>query len=419
MPVPPPRPVRVLRVIARLNVGGPAIQVINLTRRLAPLGYDTVLLRGKESALEGTMDHLADELGVQPRRVPGLRRGLGWHDLVALRSILGWLRTMRPDILHTHTAKAGTLGRLAVLLAPWWRPRVVVHTFHGHVLKGEFGPRLSRMIARFERVLARLSTRVIAVSEEIADDLVAFGVAPREKIEVVHLGFDLSRFAERDDERAAIRSATRRRLGIAQEALVVTVIARVVKVKRIDRFIEMAGLIANRDVVFLVAGDGDRRAELEASEAARALGDRLVWAGFERDIGAICFASDVVALTSDNEGTPVCLIEAQACAVPVVTTDAGGVATVVLDCVSGRIVSKDAAALSNAVSEFLDDESLRAEYGRRGREHALAAFSVDRLVGDIDRLYSRLLAARSPRSAIREGCQPPQRAECPTPPRAW
>lgn len=379
-------------MIARLNVGGPAIQVINLTRRLTPLGYETVLLRGEEGAAEGSMDYLADELAVRPVQVPGLRRGLGWHDFVALCSILGWLRTARPEVLHTHTAKAGALGRLAVLLAPWWRPRVVIHTFHGHVLRGEFGPRLSRLIALFERFLALLSTRVVAVSEEIADDLVAFGVASREKIEVVHLGFELSRFTPADDERAAIRAATRRRLRISPDALVVTVIARVVKVKRIDRFIEMAGLIPDDNVVFLVAGDGALRDELADSGAARALGDRLVWAGFERDIAAICFASDVVALTSDNEGTPVCLIEAQACAVPVVTTDVGGVATVVLDGESGRIVSRDARALADAVGALLADDDRRMIYGRRGREHVFATFSIDRLVGDIDGLYSRLLS---------------------------
>lgn len=345
------------------------------------------------------MDHLADELAVRPILVPGLRRGLGLHDLVALRRIVGWLRAVRPEVLHTHTAKAGVLGRIAVLLAPWWSPRVVVHTFHGHVLKGEFGERSSRAIAQFERLLAHLSTRVIAVSEEIADDLVEFGVAPREKIEVVRLGFDLTPFTARDDQRAAIRSATRHRLGIAQDAMVVTIIARVVKVKRIDRFIAMAGELADRDVVFLVAGDGDRRAELEGSSAARALGDRLVWAGFERDIGAVCFASDVVALTSDNEGTPVCLIEAQAAAVPVVTTNVGGVATVVLDGASGRIVDQDARALAQAVCELLDDEDLRAAYGRRGRDHAVGTFSVDRLVRDIDGLYSRLLAERGRHAA--------------------
>lgn len=385
-------------MIARLNVGGPAIQVLELTRRLKPLGYETVLLRGQEGAEEGSMDYLARDLDVEPVRVPGLRRGIGWHDVVALRSIIGWLRATRPDVLHTHTAKAGTIGRLSVLLAPWRRPALVIHTFHGHVLNGYFGPVMTRTIALVERLLARVSTRIIAVSDEVADDLVKFKIAPREKIEVVHLGFDLSRFTGRDDERADVRMATRRRLGIAENAHVVTIIARLVAIKRVDRFLAMAEHLAELDVYFVVAGDGELREELASSSAARTLGERLVWAGFQRDIAAICFASDVVVLTSDSEGTPVSLIEAQACAVPVVATNVGGVATVVLDGESGRIVPRDAQALADAVGELLAAEDLCAAYGRRGREHALATFSVERLVGDIDDLYSTLLAERRQRA---------------------
>jgi glycosyltransferase involved in cell wall biosynthesis len=381
-------------MIARLNVGGPSIQVVNLTRRLEPFGYQTVLLRGTESEREGSMDHLADDLGVRPFRVPGLRREPGWHDLRALVHTWRWIIRQRPAVLHTHTAKAGTIGRLAALLSGPRRPRVVVHTFHGHVLKGEFSPRASRVIAVIERFLGFGSTRLIAVSDEIRDDLIEFGVAPPEKIEVVRLGFDLDRFAIDGSERAATRRETRARLGIPQDARVVTVIARVVKVKRIDRFLAMADRLAEGpdDVWFLVAGDGDRRIELENSQEARRLGDRLVWAGFERDIPAICFASDVVVLTSDNEGTPVCLIEAQAAAVPVVTTLVGGVETVVEDGVTGRIVGLDADALAEAVGEILRNDARAREMGLAGRERSLSRFGVARLVADIDNLYRRLLA---------------------------
>jgi glycosyltransferase involved in cell wall biosynthesis len=385
-------PVRVLRSIARLNVGGPAIQVVNLTRRLVPLGYTTVLLRGQEGPAEGTMDHLAAALDVRPIRVPGFRRGIGVHDVRALRWMVGYLRHFRPDVLHTHTAKAGALGRLAVMLAPWWRPPVVVHTFHGHVLKGEFSPRVSRVVAFVERILALPATCLIAVSDEIKADLVEFRVAPPEKIEVVRLGFDLDRFTTRDHERDGVRSAVRERLGIPRDVRLVTAIARLVKVKRVDRFLAMARELAELDDVwFLVAGDGDLREELEASPEARALGDRLVWAGFEREVSDICFASDVVVLTSDYEGTPVCLIEAQAAAVPVVATSVGGVKTVVLDGVTGRIVERNRGALAASTRELLEQPERREEMGDAGREHALASFTVDRLVSDIDDLYRRLL----------------------------
>ena len=240
--------------------------------------------------------------------------------------------------------------------------------------------------------MARRTTRLIAVSQEVKADLVRLGVAPSEQIEVVRLGFDLSPFLLDGHERETIRRTTRSSLGIPQDASVVSLIARVVKVKRIDRFIEMARHLVNRpDVYFVVVGDGDRRAELESSEAAHELGDRLIWAGFQRDIPAMCFASDVVALTSDNEGTPVCLIEAQAAGVPVVSTLVGGVETVVLDGQSGRVVPRDPLKLSDAVAHLLDDPDARREWGKRGRDHVLSCFSIDRLVDDIDSLYRRLL----------------------------
>jgi glycosyltransferase involved in cell wall biosynthesis len=382
----------ILRIIARLNVGGPAIQTINLTRRLVPRGYRTVLLRGREGPQEGSMDHLAEALGVEPVYVPGLRRSLGLHDLRALWGVMRWLQRLRPRILHTHTAKAGALGRIAVLIMPWRRPAVVIHTFHGHVFEGEFSPRVSRIVAWIERQLARQSTRVIAVSEEVGDDLVRLGVAPPERVEVVRLGFDLTPFTVEGPRRDELRRQTRARFGIPDGARVVTLIARVVKVKRVDRFLGMARQLSDReDVWFLVAGDGDLRESLAGSDDARALGDRLVWAGFQRDIPAICFASEVVVLTSDNEGTPVCLIESQAARVPVVTTAAGGVETVVLDCETGRIVDRDIPALAAAVGELLDHPELRDRWGRRGREHSLAKFSIERLVDEIDELYQRLL----------------------------
>jgi glycosyltransferase involved in cell wall biosynthesis len=392
----------VLRVIARLNVGGPAIQVVSLTDRLRAHGYRTTLLRGREGEREGSMDHLAAAVSVDPVLVPGLRRELGLHDVRALWHLMRWMRRTRPRIVHTHTAKAGALGRIAALLMPGDRPPVLVHTFHGHVFEGEFSPSVSKLFALIERMLARRTTRIVAVSEEVRDDLVALRIAPAEKIEVVRLGFDLAPFAERDDDRGAIRRDLRDRLSIPQDARVVTVIARVVKVKRIDRFLAMARQLADhRDTYFVIAGDGDRLDELKASPDALALGDRLVWAGFQRDIPAVCFASDVVALTSDNEGTPVCLIEAQAAGLPVVSTRVGGVETVVRDGVTGLVVARDHAALAGAVRRYLDDPELARRTGAAGRDHVLRAFSVERLVDDIRDLYARLLAETGRGSSVR------------------
>jgi glycosyltransferase involved in cell wall biosynthesis len=384
-------PIPVLRVIARLNIGGPAIQAISLTALMQERGYATRLVRGSESADEGTMDDLAERMGVQPTLVASMRRDPGPGDLRALAQLARIARRDRPALVHTHAAKGGTLGRVAVMLAfPRKRP-AVVHTFHGHSLTGYFSSRTARIYTRIERFLARRTDVLVAVSEEVRDDLVGLGVAPREQFEVVRLGLDLSAFAG-DGDREARRAALRAQWGVGPEEQVVTLVARLVPIKRVDRFLAMAALLRDRPHTrFVIVGDGDLREQLQASEPARALGDRIVWAGFRRDVPDVCFASDVVVLTSDNEGTPVSLIEAQAAAVPVVSTSVGGVRSVVLDGSSG-LLADEPEALAAAVGSLLDDPARAAAMAARGREHVLATFGVERLVDDLDRLYRRLLA---------------------------
>jgi glycosyltransferase involved in cell wall biosynthesis len=354
-------------------------------------GYATRLVRGSESADEGTMDDLAERMGVQPTLVASMRRDPGPGDLRALAQLARIARRDRPALVHTHAAKGGTLGRVAVMLAfPRKRP-AVVHTFHGHSLTGYFSSRTARIYTRIERFLARRTDVLVAVSEEVRDDLVGLGVAPREQFEVVRLGLDLSAFAG-DGDREARRAALRAQWGVGPEEQVVTLVARLVPIKRVDRFLAMAALLRDRPHTrFVIVGDGDLREQLQASEPARALGDRIVWAGFRRDVPDVCFASDVVVLTSDNEGTPVSLIEAQAAAVPVVSTSVGGVRSVVLDGESG-LLADEPEALAAAVGSLLDDPARAAAMAVRGREHVLATFGVERLVDDLDRLYRRLLA---------------------------
>src|SRR3954449_13439469 len=271
---------RVLRIIGRLNVGGAAIQALTLTRRLEPLGYETTLIRGAEAPREGNMDRLANELGVLPRRVGSLRRELGPRDLRALIEITAAVRRVRPDVLHTHTAKAGTIGRLAAMLAGDAAPAVRVHTFHGHVLTGYFSARKERFYTGIERRLARSTTRLVAVSDQVRDDLLRLGVAPPAKIETVPLGFDLAPFQADPVEHARRRAAVRDELGIAADARVVTLVARLVPIKRVDRFLSVAAKLRDLDSVrFLIVGDGELAADLEASDAARLMADRIVWAG--------------------------------------------------------------------------------------------------------------------------------------------
>ena len=393
-------PVRITRIIARLNIGGPAIQAITLTQLLEGRGYQTRLVRGRESPTEGNMDYLADQLGVMPTLVPSMRRDPSPDDLDALARIVRILRRDRPDLIHTHAAKAGTLGRLAGLLAFRGSTRPsLVHTFHGHSLTGYFSTRQARMFLAIERWLAARTDCLVAVSPEVRDDLVGLQVAPADRFVVIPLGFDLSDFAD-DSHRERRRAACRAGLGLQADHEVVTLIARLVPIKRVDRFLRIAMRLKDRaNVRFVVVGDGELRSELAGSTEARALGDRLIWAGFRRDIADICFASDVIALTSDNEGTPVSLIEAQAAAVPVVGTDVGGVRSAVRHEQTGLLAAaEDEAGLANALSSILDDRDLATRMGEDGRRHATSSYSLSRLVDDHDLLYRRLLeASRSPR----------------------
>lgn len=392
-----------MRIIARLNIGGPAIQAITLTERLRPLGYQTTLVRGREGPDEGSMDYLADALGVRTLLVPWLRRDPGWCDLRALVALIRIIRRARPEIVHTHAAKAGTLGRAAALMAAVGRrPRpVLVHTYHGHSLSGYFSPTVTSIYTWVERVLARYTDTLIAVSLEVRDELVALKVARPERFEVVPLGFDLEPFAAAPAERQQRRHRLRRELGIAHDAQVVTLVARLAPIKRVDRFLRMAHSLAGRraNLHFLVVGDGELRGTLQASAEAATLEGRLTWTGFRRDVPDVCFASDAVVLTSDNEGTPVSLIEALAAGTPVVATRVGGVPSVVREGTDGVLVEPDdERGLADAVLRVLDDTDLGLRTKANGDRMA-QAFGLEQLVSRVDALYRRLLDRHGVRSA--------------------
>jgi len=388
---------RVMRIIARLNVGGPAIQAITLTQELERFGYRTRLVRGVEDPAEGNMDYLAHERGVVPTLVSSMRRDPGPGDLAALARLVVLLWRDRPDVVHTHAAKGGTLGRLATLLAfPRRRSRpVLIHTYHGHSLTGYFSGRTAGFYRLVERLLSPHTDVLLAVSREVRDDLVRLGVAPESRFRVMPLGFDLTPFTA-DRDRAERRARLRSEWGVAGDQVVVTLIARLVPIKRVDRFLALARVLMDRsDVRFIVVGDGELADRLRSSEDAQALAERLHWAGFRRDIPDVCYASDVIVLTSENEGTPVSLIEAQAAAVPVVATDVGGVRSAVRDGVSGLLAPVDAIRqLADAVSRLVENPDLRARMGAAGREHATSRYTLERLAADHAALYDELLSTR-------------------------
>jgi glycosyltransferase involved in cell wall biosynthesis len=390
-------PIRILRVIARLNVGGPALHVSHLSRELDRLGYETTLVAGRVGAGEGSMEYFAEELGVKPLYIAELQREISAaSDAFAVRRLVQLIREVRPDVLHTHTAKAGAVGRAAALLAGSARPPVVVHTFHGHVLRGYFTEKRTRAFQRIEQTLARSSDALIAVSPQVRDDLVRLGVAPASKIAVIRLGLDLEQRVRRD---RSGRAEVRRQLGVPDESFLIGWLGRMTEIKRAeDLLAAFARLRAEgTEADLALVGDGPLRRLLERTARKLGVDDRTHFVGFREQVAEFYSAFDAVALTSANEGTPVTVIEALASGVPVVATDVGGVSDVVHHGRSGFLVpAADVGAIADRLGRLAADPELRLRMGEQGREHVVPRYSVPRLVEDVDRLYRTLLQQRQP-----------------------
>lgn len=384
--------IRVLRIIARLNVGGPALHAALLTERLDAARYDSVLVAGREAPDEGNYLALHRKSVPQLVTVPALGRDLsGAADAIAFAELVRLIRRVRPHVVHTHTAKAGTLGRVAARLC---RVPVVLHTYHGHVLRGYFSPARTRVFLAVERWLAMWTHRLVAVSERVRGDLLGLGVGRPERFDVVPLGLDLDQFLGAERHAGGLRAE----LGVSRETPLTGIVARLVPIKGHEVFLEAAALVA--DVVpgsrFVVVGDGERRRELEGAAARSGLGDRIHFLGWRRDLDRIYADLDVVALSSWNEGSPVSLIEAMAAGCPVVATRVGGVPDVVDDGVHGHLVGAgDPAGLATAIAGLLGDPHRRHAMGQAGRARVSPAFEASRLVRDMDRLYTTLLAGKA------------------------
>lgn len=390
-------PPTVVRVITRLNIGGPSIQAIRLTTDLPALGYSTTLVHGQLGEGEGDMRQLMSAAGSDLRYIPALRRQIHpLDDLRAFIAIFNLLRRLRPDIVHTHMAKAGLLGRFAAIVYNHTAGRSkrarIIHTYHGHVLEGYFSIWKTRLFIGLERALARGTDVLIAISPRIRDELVErFRIGSTSQFQIVPLGLDLASLAAIDSKD---RVAARHTLGLGPDARIVTTVGRLTAIKNHRLLLEAARMVAARvsQVLFVIAGDGELRADLERQAADLGIADRLRFLGWRRDLPVIYAASDVVAITSDNEGTPVALIEAMAAAVPGVSTSVGGVPDLVRDGITGLLTpAARADAFAEAVVRLLTNEAERAEMGRRARTAVVEAYSIRRLVNDIDRLYRSLL----------------------------
>lgn len=387
--------IKVVRIITRLNIGGPAMHVILLSSSLNSSGlYKDILVCGRVSESEGDMNYLAKEKGVRPLVVPELVRDIDLkNDFKAFLKLLAIIKKEKPDIIHTHTAKAGALGRLAAIFAG---VPVKIHTFHGHIFDGYFSPGKARFFLYVERFLALFTSRIAVVSDRIKDEIVhELKVTNESKGVVIPLGLEFGILLKCEEKKGLFR----RKFSLPEDAMLVGIVGRLVPIKNHRMFVDAARVILNKDkapcVKFLIIGDGELKSSLEGYVKSLGLEDHIIFTGWVDDLASVYAGLDIVALTSLNEGTPVSLIEAMASAKPVLATDVGGVRDLIQEGKNGLMVdTNDVNDFANKLLRLIEDYELRRRLGEYGREYVIQRYSDDRLVKNIKNLYEGCLNKR-------------------------
>jgi glycosyltransferase involved in cell wall biosynthesis len=372
--------VKVMQIIARMNVGGPAVIVAELMRGLDKSEFEQILVTGFCDENEADyLDTVAKD--IKANRIAGLGRSISLiADLKAFFGLVSLIRKYQPDIIHTHTAKAGVLGRLASLLAG--RGAVRVHTFHGHLLHGYFNGLITKIVILIEKILAARTSVLIAIGSKVRDDLIAAGIGSKGKYRVFFPGLP----APKTFAKAAAQNV----LGISSQTLFITFVGRLTQIKRPDRLLDVAKECKQRglDVRFLVAGEG----ELFESSKERSLKEQLnlTFFGWRSDIDQIFAASDIAILTSDNEGIPLTLIQAAQASLPIVATSVGSISDIVINESTGYLTSTNPADMADAIEKLVRDPQLRKMMGEAGKSRAGQYFSLDRMLKDHSDLYRSL-----------------------------
>lgn len=391
---------RVLRIINRLNLGGPTFNAALLTKYLAP-EYETLLVAGTKMDSEESSEFICEQLGIDYIRLPEMSREISFSkDRAAYQKIKKLIADFKPDIVHTHAAKAGTLGRLA---AHNMKVPVIVHTFHGHVFHSYFNPVKTRVFLEIERYLAKRSSAIIAISDFQKEELASqFKLCPPDKIKVVPLGFDLSRFWENMEEK---RKSFRSQYFLEEDELAVGIIGRLVPVKNHDMFLKVMHNIWGRTtkkVRAFIIGDGEDLQVLFSNcnelkldftyFPEQPVKSALTFTSWMKDVERAMAGLDIITLTSLNEGTPVSLIEAQAAQKPIVSTNVGGIENVVIRNETAFLSeSNDISGFSDHLLKLIESEEERKKMIQLSRQNVENKFHYTRLVSDIKSLYSQLL----------------------------
>ena len=398
---------KILRIIARLNVGGPARHVVWLTEHLNDEEFQSVLIAGTVPKGEENMNYVAEQHGVKPVFIEEMSRELSPKDLISLFKIFREIRRQGPDIIHTHTAKAGTVGRMAALLYKLLTPGTgsvhVIHTFHGHVFHSYYGKLKTRVFVTIEKLLARLATdQIVVISpqqfHEIHEEV---GIGRRDQFKIIPLGIDITTSSTGDNKRRAFRDE----LQIKDDEILVGFVGRLTEIKDVSLYLQVAAQVHQNDgsgkLRFAVVGDGHLRERLEGEAQRLGIGDSILFLGNRTDIDSVYAGLDIVALTSLNEGTPLSLIEAMAARRPVISTVVGGVRDLLGDTVEEkggfRICERGVGIDNRSPDEYrkgliylAENERLRESLAEKGRAFVEAEYSKERLVRDVAELYRSL-----------------------------
>lgn len=398
---------RILRIINRLNLGGPTHNVALLSKYLQP-EYETLLLSGMREDDEASSEHILNDLCIQPQYIGNMYRSINpLKDLPAYREIKKIIKDFKPDIVHTHAAKPGALGRLAAYESG---VKAIVHTYHGHVFHSYFTPYKTQFYIQLERFLSKITHKVIALSQQQKYELThQFNICKPNKIEIVPLGFDLNKFQTNIAEK---RQLFRQEYNISDQEIAIAIVGRLVPIKNHALFINALKQVlelTNKKIRAFIVGDGEERNNLEqlAQQANISVSTSpqnaaaLTFTSWITDIDRVYAGIDIVALSSLNEGTPVSLIEAQSANKPIVSTQVGGVQDVVIPNVTALLSpSKHTNHFAKNLIQLIENEALRGDMGKNGYHFVQNQYSYGRLVNDVNKLYRRILHPQTQNLAL-------------------
>ena len=387
---------KILRIINRFNLGGPTYNAAYLTKYLEP-DYETLLIGGQHDESEKSSMHILDNLGLKPIIIPEMQRSLNpYKDHIAFKKIQNIIKEFKPDIVHTHAAKAGALGRRA---AYKMGVKQVYHTFHGHVFHSYFGSFKTRIFKEIEKNLAKKSTKIIAISEIQKRELSKIHkICPEKKIEVIPLGFDLERFNRDKDSK---RKEFRKKWNLKENEIAIGIIGRLVPIKNHTFFIDAIQEVLKNSKVPIrafIVGDGEEKQNIVNYIKNKNLDFSLNYdpATFQitswiKEIDKVNSGMDIICLTSLNEGTPVSLIEAQASGKPIVSTKTGGIENIVLENKTALLSEKnDLDNFSKNLLSLVNDSNKRKFFSKFGLEKS-KDFHYNQLVNNIKNLYEKIL----------------------------